>query len=61
MPDEATMLATLQHADSFFPAGTAAFSWGIEALRADRHLRTATELPALPRIEPTAYAVEAHA
>lgn len=46
MPDEAALLATLQHADSFFPAGTAAFSWGIETLRADRHLRTAAELEA---------------
>jgi urease accessory protein len=46
MPDEAALLATLQHADSFFPAGTAAFSWGIEALRADWHLRSAAELEA---------------
>ena len=46
MPDETALLATLQHADSFFPAGAAAFSWGIEALRADRQLRTAAELEA---------------
>jgi len=46
MPDEAALLATLQHADSFFPGGAAAFSWGIEALRADHHLRSAAELEA---------------
>jgi urease accessory protein len=46
MPDEAALLATLQHADSFFPAGTTAFSWGIEALHADRYLRSAADLEA---------------
>jgi urease accessory protein len=40
------LLATLQHADSFFPAGGIAFSWGMETLiaegmvRADRDLET---------------------
>jgi urease accessory protein len=31
----AVLLAALQHADSFFPAGGVAFSWGLETLRAD--------------------------
>jgi urease accessory protein len=29
------LLAALQHADSFFPAGGIAFSWGLETLRTD--------------------------
>jgi urease accessory protein len=33
--DAAVLLAALQHADSFFPAGGIAFSWGLETLRAD--------------------------
>jgi urease accessory protein len=44
MPDEAAWLAALQHADSFFPAGAASFSWGVEALLADGHVRSAAEL-----------------
>ena len=45
MNDAASLLATLQQADSFFPAGGVAFSWGLETLvtegvfRADRDLR----------------------
>jgi urease accessory protein len=31
----AVLLAALQHADSFFPAGGIAFSWGLESMRAD--------------------------
>ena len=44
MSDAASLLATLQQADSFFPAGGVAFSWGLETLvtegvfRADRDL-----------------------
>ena len=44
MSDTASLLATLQQADSFFPAGGVAFSWGLETLvaegvfRADRDL-----------------------
>lgn len=44
MTDAASLLATLQQADSFFPAGGVAFSWGLETLitegvfRADRDL-----------------------
>ena len=47
MPDEATWLAAFQHSDSFFPAGAASFSWGIEALKADGHLASAAELERL--------------
>jgi len=32
------LLAALQYADSFFPAGGVAFSWGLEQLRADREI-----------------------
>src|SRR4249919_90507 len=45
MTDAASLLATLQQADSFFPAGGVAFSWGLETLiteglfRAERDLR----------------------
>jgi urease accessory protein len=45
MNDATSLLATLQQADSFFPAGGVAFSWGLETLvtegafRADRDLR----------------------
>jgi urease accessory protein len=33
--DAAVLLTALQHADSFFPAGGIAFSWGLESLHAD--------------------------
>jgi len=33
------MLLVLQHADSFFPSGASAFSWGLEALCADGLVR----------------------
>lgn len=36
--DAGVLLTALQHADSFFPAGGIAFSWGLETLRADGHL-----------------------
>jgi urease accessory protein len=39
-----TLLATLQNADSFFPGGGIAFSWGLETLIADRELQRADEL-----------------
>jgi len=32
------LLATLQNADSFFPGGSIAFSWGLETLIADRQV-----------------------
>jgi len=38
MRDETGLLAALQHADSFFPSGAIAFSWGLEALVADRQV-----------------------
>lgn len=33
MNDLSSLLASLQHADSFFPSGSMAFSWGLEALQ----------------------------
>jgi urease accessory protein len=42
--NNAMLLAALQHADSFFPGGTASFSWGLEALRTDGLIRTADEV-----------------
>jgi urease accessory protein len=38
MRDDATLLTALQYADSFFPSGATAFSWGLEALCADRQV-----------------------
>jgi len=42
--DSRDLLATLQHADSFFPSGAVSFSWGLEALRADGLVQTADEV-----------------
>jgi urease accessory protein len=39
-----SLLATLQHADSFFPAGGIAFSWGMETLIADGMLSADCDL-----------------
>jgi urease accessory protein len=44
MSDDATLLTALQYADSFFPSGGAAFSWGLEALCADRQVTSADEV-----------------
>lgn len=41
------LLATLQHADSFFPAGGVAFSWGMETLIADGMLRAERDLESM--------------
>lgn len=41
------LLAALQNADSFFPGGGIAFSWGLETLIADRQLRSPEALAAL--------------
>jgi urease accessory protein len=41
-----TLLATLQNADSFFPGGGIAFSWGLETLIADRRIERPDELEA---------------
>lgn len=35
MPESHSLLGALQYADSFFPSGSIAFSWGLETLRAD--------------------------
>lgn len=40
------LLATLQNADSFFPGGGIAFSWGLETLIADRQVQGPEELGA---------------
>jgi urease accessory protein len=42
--DNWSLLATLQHADSFFPSGAVSFSWGLEALRADNLVRSADDV-----------------
>lgn len=39
MLDSAQLLASLQHADSFFPAGGIAFSWGLETLAGEGQVR----------------------
>jgi len=44
MSDDATLLTALQHADSFFPSGGTAFSWGLEALCADRQVTSADDV-----------------
>lgn len=46
MLDSTQLLASLQHADSFFPAGGIAFSWGLESLNGDRHVATPAALHA---------------
>jgi urease accessory protein len=38
MPESQSLLGALQFADSFFPSGSIAFSWGLETLRADGEL-----------------------
>ena len=42
--DSGMLLVALQHADSFFPGGTASFSWGLETLRTDGLVRTADQV-----------------
>lgn len=42
--DSRGLLATLQHADSFFPSGAVSFSWGLEALRADGLVQSADDV-----------------
>lgn len=44
MTDDATLLTALQHADSFFPGGGAAFSWGLESLCNDRQVTSAEDV-----------------
>lgn len=38
------LLTTLQHADSFFPAGAVSFSWGVETLQQDGLLQGSSDL-----------------
>ncbi len=40
MHNSRSLLTVLQHADSFFPSGGTAFSWGLETLHADGWLLT---------------------
>ncbi|MCD5993494.1 urease accessory protein UreF [Pseudomonas sp. CDFA 602] len=49
----ASTLLALQQADSFFPGGAVAWSWGLETLWADGHLGTPAEA-SLPRRQRTA-------
>ena len=35
MTEFTSLLASLQQSDSFFPSGSMAFSWGLEALQQD--------------------------
>jgi len=44
MFSDATFLTALQHADSFFPSGSMAFSWGLEGLFADGNVRSAKDV-----------------
>jgi urease accessory protein len=44
MSDDTTLLTALQYADSFFPSGGTAFSWGLEALCADRQVTSAEDV-----------------
>ncbi len=44
--DPAPLLAALQQADSFFPAGGTAFSWGLEAAVADGHVASPADVEA---------------
>jgi urease accessory protein len=44
MSDCASLLASLQQSDSFFPGGSMAFSWGLEALQQDGLVTDAASL-----------------
>ena len=44
MIDDSTLLTALQHADSFFPSGGTAFSWGLESLCNDRNIGSADDV-----------------
>jgi urease accessory protein len=45
--ETSSLLLVLQHADSFFPSGATAFSWGLETLHAEGHVGGAEQLEAL--------------
>jgi urease accessory protein len=44
MPETQSLLGALQYADSFFPSGSIAFSWGLETLRADGEIASAEQI-----------------
>ena len=44
MPEPDNLLGALQFADSFFPSGSIAFSWGLETLRADGEIGSAEQV-----------------
>jgi len=44
MPESYSLLGALQFADSFFPSGSIAFSWGLETLRADGEIVSAEQV-----------------
>jgi urease accessory protein len=44
MPETQSLLGALQFADSFFPSGSIAFSWGLETLRADGEVVSAEQV-----------------
>jgi urease accessory protein len=44
MPEPHSLLGALQYADSFFPSGSIAFSWGLETLRADGEIVSAEQV-----------------
>jgi urease accessory protein len=46
MSNARALLTAMQHADTFFPSGGIAFSWGIETLHADGFLRTPADIEA---------------
>lgn len=45
-PAPLELLAALQYADSFFPGGGVAFSWGLEQLRADLEIKNPVDVDA---------------
>ena len=44
MPETQSLLGALQFADSFFPSGSIAFSWGLETLRTDGEVVSAQQV-----------------
>ncbi len=44
MPEPHSLLGALQYADSFFPSGSIALSWGLETLRADGEIVSAEQV-----------------
>ena len=44
MPEPHNLLGALQYADSFFPSGSIAFSWGLETLRTDGEIASTEQV-----------------